>query len=168
MYETCPDTIPADMGADLWLSTATLYGELINWGTCGSVLDKYSCPNLGFAAPSSNSSTFYKPNNLPPNGTHTLYNTGAVNALTAPASGSVFTWSQSSVTYTVTASPWKNTAVKATAAGTSGTSGGSGASGTATAAGATKTSSAAGLSLQLPSVGVWLSVLGVFAKMVLV
>ncbi|GLI72543.1 hypothetical protein PoHVEF18_000720 [Penicillium ochrochloron] len=167
MYETCPDTIPADMGADLWLSTATLYGELINWGTCGSIFDKYSCPNLGFAAPSSNSSTFYKPNNLPPNGTHTLYNTGAVNALTAPASGSVFTWSQSSVTYTVTASPWKNTAVKATAAGTSGTSGGSGASGTATAAGATKTSSAAGFSLQLPSVGVWLSVVGAFTKMVL-
>ncbi|KAF4181145.1 hypothetical protein CNMCM8694_007629 [Aspergillus lentulus] len=48
------------------------------------------------------------PDNLPPNGTQTLYNTGAADALTAPPSGSVFTWSQSSVTYTVTASPWKN------------------------------------------------------------
>jgi hypothetical protein len=165
MYETCPDTIPAKMGADLWLKTATLYGELINWGTCGSVLDKYSCPNLGFAPPSSNSSTFYKPNKFPPNGTQTLYNTGAVNAITAPASGSVFTWSQSSATYIVTASPWKNTAVKET---TTGGSGGSGASGTAAAAGATKTSSGAGLSLQLPILMVWLPVVGVLAKMVLI
>lgn len=76
----------------------------------------------------------------------------------------MFTWSQTSVTYTVTASPWKNTAVKVTAAGTSS---GSGASGTVAAAGATKTSNGAGLSLQQSSLVVGLPVLGVLVKMVL-
>jgi hypothetical protein len=163
MYETCPDTIPSDMGADLWFKTATLYGTVIDWGTCGSVLESYQCQNLGFAPPSSKSNTFYKPNNLPPNGTQTLYNTGAATALTAPPSGSVFSWSQSTVTYTVTASPWKNNDVKATGTGASGASG---PSGTAGAAGATKTSSTgAAVSLKQSNAAVWLSALSVLIKM---
>lgn len=153
MYETCPDTIPAKMGADLWLQTATAYGTLIDWGTCESVLNNYSCQNLGFAPPSSNSSTFYKPNNFPPNGTQTLHNTGAVTAITAPPSGSVFSWSQSTVTYTVTASPWKNNAVKVTGTGIAG------------ATGASKTSSTgAATSLKQATSVVWLPVLTVLAK----
>lgn len=166
MYETCPSTIPAKMGADLWLNTATLYGAVIDWDTCGSVLDNYKCPNLGFASPSSNSSTFYKPNSFPANGTQTLYNTGAATALTAPPSGSVFSWSQSSVTYTVTASPWKNSEVKATGTGASGGSGTG--TGTAGAAGASKTSSTgAATSLKQPVSVIWLSVLTVLAKIML-
>ncbi|CEJ58663.1 hypothetical protein PMG11_07313 [Penicillium brasilianum] len=153
MYETCPDTIPAKMGADLWLQTATAYGTLIDWGTCGSVLNNYNCQNLGFAPPSSNSSRFYKPNNIPPNGTQTLHNTGAVTAITAPPSGSVFSWSQSTVTYTVTASPWKNNAVKATGTETAG------------ATGASKTSSTgAATSVKQTTSIVWLPVLTVLAK----
>ncbi|KAJ5370746.1 uncharacterized protein N7496_006838 [Penicillium cataractarum] len=164
MYETCPDTIPAKMGADLWLNTATLYGAVIDWDTCGSVLDNYKCPNLGFAPPSSNSSTFYKPNSFPANGTQTLYNTGAATALTAPPSGSVFSWSQSSVTYTVTASPWKNNEVKATGTGESDGSG----TGTAGAAGASKTSSTgAATSLKQSVSVVWLPVLTVLAKIMI-
>lgn len=169
MYETCPDTIPSDMGADLWLSSATLYETVIDWGTCGSVLDSYSCPNLGFAPPSSKSDTFYKPNNLPPNGTQTLYNTGAVTAVTAPPSGSVFSWSQSTWTYTVTASPWKNNNVKETGTAASGASGASGSSGTGTgtagAAGATKTGAA--VSLKQSNAAIGLSALIVLAQMIL-
>lgn len=166
MYETCPDTIPADMGADLWLATSTLWGSVIQWDQCGTYLDKYSCPDLGFAGPASNSSTFYKPNSFPPNGTQTLHNTGVATAITAPPSGSVFTWSQTNVMYTVTASPWKNSNAKPTAtggSGSSGSSGSSGGSGTAGAAGSTKTGAAA--SLEQPIVVAWLSVLSVLAKM---
>ncbi|RHZ49174.1 uncharacterized protein CDV56_100536 [Aspergillus thermomutatus] len=168
MYETCPDTVPADMGADLWLQASTVYGAVVHWDSCGSVLDAYDCGSLGFAPPSSNSSTFYKPDSLPPNGTQTLYNTGAANALTAPPSGTVFTWSQSSVTYTVTASPWKNNQVKATGTGSAGTAGATGA-GAASAAttGSTKNGAAASRQLSLGNPAVWIPAVAVVAKLVL-
>lgn len=158
MYETCPDTIPADMGADLWLRVSTIYSAVVRWSSCGSVMDAYDCGKLGFAPPSSNSNTFYKPDNLPPNGTQTLYNTGAANALTAPPSGSVFTWSQSSVTYTVTASPWKNNQVKATGTGNAGTAG---------ANGSAKSRATASRQLSLGNPAVWVPVITAVVKLML-
>ncbi|GLI75546.1 hypothetical protein PoHVEF18_003803 [Penicillium ochrochloron] len=166
MYEICPNTIPANVGADVWLTTATLYGTMLHWDKCGPALDKYSCPNLGFADPVSNSNTFYNAKNLPPNGTQTLYNTGIATAITAPPSGSVFTWSQNTVMFTVTASPWKNSNTKPTATGSSGnsgSSGGSAASGTAGAAGSTKTGAAT--SLEQPILIAWLPVLSMLTMM---
>lgn len=158
MYETCPDTIPAAIGADSWLSGVSLYGTLVDWASCGSVLDEHNCADLNFAPPSANSSTFYKPNNFPPNGTQTLYNTGSMNAVTAPPSGSVITWSQSSVTYTATASPWKNTQVKATGTATVGPTGGA-----RTVAGTAETGAATALRQSSP-VG-WLSFMVVFLQL---
>ncbi|KAF7156248.1 hypothetical protein CNMCM5623_009641 [Aspergillus felis] len=167
MYETCPDTIPADMGADLWLQVSTIYGSVVHWGSCGSVMDAYDCGKLGFAPPSSNSSTFYKPNNLPPNGTQTLHNTGAANALTAPPSGSVFTWSQSSVTYTVTASPWKNNQVKATGTGNAGTTEATGTAATGSANSGAKSGATASRQLSLGNPAVWLPAIAAVAILVL-
>ncbi|EED18720.1 conserved hypothetical protein [Talaromyces stipitatus ATCC 10500] len=171
MYETCPDTIPADMGADIWLQASTIYGTVIHWDKCGSVLDQYNCHNLGFAPPSSNSSTFYKPANLPPNGTLTLYNTGPANAVTAPPSGSVFTWSQSSVMYTVTASPWKNGQIMVTSTSIATTKTSSTVTGTSStvppgatsaATGTAKTGAAMSMKeLSLVGPAAWLQVIGV-------
>ncbi|GFF83152.1 hypothetical protein IFM47457_07169 [Aspergillus lentulus] len=48
-----PDTISADMGADLWLRVSTIYGAVVHWILCGSVMDAYDCGKLGFAPPSS-------------------------------------------------------------------------------------------------------------------
>ncbi|EAU31406.1 predicted protein [Aspergillus terreus NIH2624] len=158
MYETCPDTIPADMGADQWLTASTLYGTTIKWDSCGSVLGRYDCTKLKFAAPSTNSSTFYGPDNLPPNGTQPLYNTGAADAMTAPPSGSVMTWSQTSITYIVTTSPWKNDHVKATGTGT-----GTGAAGTAGTAAKASETGAAMASRQSSSVA-WLPLVVVIGK----
>ncbi|KAL5363436.1 hypothetical protein BJX96DRAFT_155728 [Aspergillus floccosus] len=146
IYETCPDTIPADVGADNWLNASTVDDTVIQWGSCGSVLEQYDCAKLNFTQPSANSTTFYGPDNLPPRGTQTLHNTGPADALTAPPSGSVMTWPQSTITYTMSALPWKNNQVKATGTG-------AGATGTA-AAGASETGAA--MASRQSTLGAWL------------
>ncbi|OJJ46275.1 hypothetical protein ASPZODRAFT_41516, partial [Penicilliopsis zonata CBS 506.65] len=107
IYEICPDTIPALAGANEWLSIATGYGYATDWSSCGTSMDEFNCmADLGFKAPSENSTTFYQPGDFPANGTHSLSNVGG--AVTAPPSGSVMSWHQSTVSYTVTASAYNN------------------------------------------------------------
>ncbi|KAI9934437.1 hypothetical protein ASPWEDRAFT_175166 [Aspergillus wentii DTO 134E9] len=76
-----------------------------DWSACETPLKNYNCmSDLGFSAPSKSSKTFYRPDNMPKNGTETLHNTGT--EVTSPPSGTVFTWHQSTATYTVTASAY--------------------------------------------------------------
>lgn len=55
---------------------------------------------MGFPNPPGQT-TFYTPNDLPDDGTQTLSN--GDGTVTAPPSGTVFTWHQSATTYTVSA-----------------------------------------------------------------
>ncbi|KAJ6043526.1 uncharacterized protein N7446_001724 [Penicillium canescens] len=113
-YEICPDTKPTLAGADLWpiffpADLPNLYTSLPNWNwawpSCDSKLDDASCQDLGFK----DADKFYKPGDFPNNGTSTLHNVGGT--VTAPPSGTVLTWSQSSTTYTVTATGYDQKAV---------------------------------------------------------
>ena len=125
-YEVCPDTEPTLAGADLWPvffpnDLPNLYKTIPNWAwdTCDNNIDSNKCKNAGFT---DSSDKFYKPGHLPANGTSTLHNVGGT--LSAPPSGTVVTWSQSSTTYTVTATGYDKKAVasqseyRATATGT--------------------------------------------------
>ncbi|KAJ5825752.1 hypothetical protein N7474_002890 [Penicillium riverlandense] len=125
-WEVCPNTDPVLAGADLWgvffpTDLPDLYRTVPNWSwdSCDATLGDISCPNVGFADPSDK---FYQPNNLPKNGTATLSN--VAGTVTAPPSGTIITWSQSSTTWTITASGYNEKAVaqqsqfRATATGT--------------------------------------------------
>ncbi|OQD84870.1 hypothetical protein PENANT_c011G08712 [Penicillium antarcticum] len=116
-YEICPHTKPTLAGADLWpiffpdSTENNLYNSIPNWNwawsssSCDSRLDTNTCRDLGF----SDADKFYKPGDFPDNGTSTLHNVGGT--VTAPPSGTVLTWSQSSATYTVTATGYDEKAV---------------------------------------------------------
>lgn len=129
----------------------------LNWNACGNVLESFNCMNdLGFSAPSDKSNEFYRPGDFPKNGTETLYNTGG--SLTVPPSGKVFTWHQSTATFTVTAASYNGKNVQAagtTVAGVAATgtvdatgSGNTGASSPGSA-GAVTTGSSAALEFKL-------------------
>lgn len=112
-WQVCPNTIPTLAGADLWpiffpSDQPNLYNSIPNWAwdTCDSTLSATNCKNIGFTDPSDK---FYQPGNFPANGTSTLHN--VAGTVTAPPSGTVITWSQSSTTYTVSATGYDAKAV---------------------------------------------------------
>ncbi|KAJ5902385.1 hypothetical protein N7495_002913 [Penicillium taxi] len=124
-WEVCPDTEPTLAGADLWpiffpSDWPNLYTSITDftWDSCNN-MDVTACKNTGFSNPSGK---FYKPGSYPSNGTSSLRNVGGT--LSAPPSGTVITWSQSSTTWTVTATGYDEKAVasqssfQATATGT--------------------------------------------------
>ncbi|KAJ5180432.1 hypothetical protein N7492_003642 [Penicillium capsulatum] len=111
-WEVCPHTIPHLAGADLWPvffphDIPNLYHSLPNWawGSCDGTLGDADCKRLGF----DDADKFYKPGDYPNNGTSKLHNVGGT--LTVPPSGTVLTWSQSSTTWTVTATGYDKKAV---------------------------------------------------------
>lgn len=125
-WDVCPHTEPRLAGADLWplffpSDLPNLYTSIPHWtwSSCDKTLSSTDCKKIGF---SDASDKFYKPGDLPSNGTSTLHNVGGT--VTAPPSGTVLTWSQASSTYTVTATGYDRKAVqsqseyRATATGT--------------------------------------------------
>ncbi|KAJ5744049.1 hypothetical protein N7533_008919 [Penicillium manginii] len=125
-WEVCPNTEPTLAGADLWplffpSDLPNLYTSVPNWAwsSCDSTLKDTDCKKIGFT---DSSDKFYRPGDLPSNGTSTLRNVGGT--VTAPPSGTVLTWSQSSTSWTVTATGYDRKAVssqseyRATATGT--------------------------------------------------
>ncbi|KAJ5975258.1 hypothetical protein N7481_008965 [Penicillium waksmanii] len=125
-WDVCPHTEPRLAGADLWplffpSDLPNLYTSVPNWAwsSCDSTLKNTDCQKIGFT---DSSDKFYKPGDLPSNGTSTLHN--VAGTVTAPPSGTVLTWSQSSTSWTVTATGYDRKAVssqsefRATATGT--------------------------------------------------
>ena len=151
IYDTCPNTKPGNLGFDSWYD---VFLEPNDWDTCGKYLEAYDCAGtLGYGAESAGDThTFYEPNNIPKNGTQTLYNTGA---LTTPLSGATFSWTFGTIVHTVTAVSTDNV-VTATVTGDST------ATGTQTKSGAssTTTNGAAGKGLSLSTA---LSMMGLIA-----
>lgn len=134
IWGVCPNTKPSEIGADYW------YDAFLgphHWEDCGPYLEAYDCgSDLGYAAESAGDThTFYKPNNLPKNGTETLYNSGGV--LSTPVSGATFTWTADSLLHAITAASTNNI-VSATGAGAQGAT----AIATGTGASATETGGA--------------------------
>lgn len=76
------------------------------WDKCDATLDRTNCRKIGFTDPSDK---FYQPGDFPANGTSTLHN--IAGTVTAPPSGTVFTWSQASTTWTVAATGYNAEAV---------------------------------------------------------
>lgn len=125
-WDVCPHTEPRLAGADLWpiffpSDLPNLYTSVPNWAwsSCDSTLSNTDCQKIGFT---DSGDKFYKPGDLPSNGTSTLHN--VAGTVTAPPSGTVLTWSQSSTSWTVTATGYDRKAVssqseyRATATGT--------------------------------------------------
>ncbi|KAJ5092182.1 hypothetical protein NUU61_007052 [Penicillium alfredii] len=112
-WEVCPHTEPRLAGADLWPlffpnDFPNLYTSVPHWAwsSCDKTIDASSCKKIGF---SDATDKFYKPGDLPANGTSKLHN--IEGTVTAPPSGTVLTWSQSSTTHTVTATGYDKKAV---------------------------------------------------------
>ncbi|OJK03270.1 hypothetical protein ASPACDRAFT_40593 [Aspergillus aculeatus ATCC 16872] len=133
IWGVCPNTQPALLGADTWYNAVIAH----DWDICGSYLENYDCAGaLGYGASSAGNTTqFYKPGDLPANGTETLSNTGGV--ISTPISGSTFTWTLGTVPHPITAM-----AATATVTADSGKSS-STTTGAAAAAATTKSESAA-------------------------
>ncbi|KAJ5178042.1 uncharacterized protein N7500_000741 [Penicillium coprophilum] len=111
-WDICPHTEPNLAGADMWgvffpSDQPNLYNSLPNWAwsSCDDTLKDTKCKDLGFT----DTDKFYRPGDLPKNGTSTLHEVGGT--VTAPPSGTVLVWSQSSTTYTVTATGYDRKAV---------------------------------------------------------
>ncbi|KAJ5166275.1 uncharacterized protein N7482_005056 [Penicillium canariense] len=102
IWGTCPNTKPSLIGADDWYS---MFLGPNHWDECEEYLAAYDCDrDLGYAAESAGDThTFYKPNNIPKNGTESLFNTGS--ALTSPVSGATFTWTEGTLLHGITAAP---------------------------------------------------------------
>lgn len=113
IWNVCPNTKPSEIGAEYWFDA---FLRPHHWDECGPYLEAYDCgSDLGFAAESAGDThTFYKPNNLPKNGTETLSNTGGV--LSTPVSGATFTWTDGSLLHAITAVSTNNV-VSATGTG---------------------------------------------------
>ena len=99
----------------------------LQFGDCNPYLSQFNCvKDLGFSSIAA-SGSYYASTNLPPSGTATLSNTGG--SVTAPPSGSVFTYTQggNSQVYTISAAGFNGAAPAApTGTGpiTTGTTGG--------------------------------------------
>ncbi|KAJ5200167.1 hypothetical protein N7491_009033 [Penicillium cf. griseofulvum] len=111
-WDICPHTDPILAGVGMWdaffpSDLPNLYTSLPNWAwsSCDATLQDTKCKDIGFT----DTDKFYKPGDLPKNGTSTLYEVGGTVA--APPSGTVLVWSQSSTTYTVTATGYDRKAV---------------------------------------------------------
>lgn len=146
-WQICPNTIPTLAGADLWplffpSTLPNLYTSIPNfaWATCDDTLSATDCANLGFTDAGDK---FYKPGDLPANGTSTLHNVGGT--VTVPPSGTVITWSQGQATWTVTATGVERGVGAGQTTGSGSGSRGSSATGTRTLA--TQTANAAAGSL---------------------
>lgn len=146
-YNICPDTDPTLIG----LSNVSQLESQVNtpFDSCGSYLNTYDCiSDLSYSL--DGVSTYYKPTNLPKSGTATLSN--AAGTVTAPASGSVFTYTNGGdgVVYTITAAGVKDSgsgsgsssdSPQSTTSGDAAANTGSPAQGSTTAASPTKTGS---------------------------
>ncbi|RDW80155.1 hypothetical protein BP6252_04793 [Coleophoma cylindrospora] len=100
IYDICPNTDPNLIG----LSLIQQYETALNtpFSSCDSYLAEFNCvSDLGFQ--NVPGGTFYSQGNLPAAGNNTLSN--IAGTVTSPASGSVFTYTNSgdSQTYTITA-----------------------------------------------------------------
>jgi hypothetical protein len=132
IYAICPNTDPTLIGLSSVQQLETTLDTQIS--DCQPYLAEYNCvSDLGFSQVVGN--TFYGPNNLPASGTQTLSN--IAGTVTAPASGSVFTYTNGGdgQVYTISAA-----SVKAGSGGGATTSGKGAAS---TNGGAVSTGSAA-------------------------
>lgn len=100
IYGICPDTDPKLIGLS---SVSKLESALDTpFDTCASYLSESNCvSSLGFSKDAIQ--TYYRPDNLPKSGTATLSN--KAGTVTAPASGSVFTYTNAAdgKAYTVSA-----------------------------------------------------------------
>ncbi|KAF7594760.1 hypothetical protein BBP40_008467 [Aspergillus hancockii] len=95
IWDMCPKTQPALLGADIWYDTLLAKSD---WGNCGTNLKGVNCAaDLGY----SNLTKFHTAGDWPVNGTETLYNTGGV--ISTPISGNTFTWMFHNVPHPVTA-----------------------------------------------------------------
>lgn len=99
IWDICPSTDPSLLGADLWFELVSSMAE--EWAECGPYMDAHGCDDLGMAYPADNTTNFYKPSELPPNGTETLFNTGIV---TSPVSGATYSYTYGNVQHVVTVS----------------------------------------------------------------
>ncbi|KDR83368.1 hypothetical protein GALMADRAFT_637605 [Galerina marginata CBS 339.88] len=88
IYGLCPNTNPSLVGLN---QVNNVLGNQIgtNFSSCSSPLSQFNCQSdLGF--PAVGGGTYFNPTNLPTSGTATLSNVGGT--VTAPASGSIFTY----------------------------------------------------------------------------
>ncbi|KAH6874749.1 hypothetical protein B0T10DRAFT_552733 [Thelonectria olida] len=98
IYGVCPDTDPALVGLSYIEQLESLYD--LPFTSCDQYMSSYDCKkDLGFTA----ASTFYDPSDLPSSGSATLSN--GPGSVTAPASGTVFTYTNAadSQVYTISA-----------------------------------------------------------------
>ncbi|KAL7948139.1 hypothetical protein V8C42DRAFT_351955 [Trichoderma barbatum] len=99
-FNICPDTDPKLIGLS---NVAQLQSQLNTpFDSCGPYLDTYDCVSiLGYSL--DGVSKYYKPTDVPPDGTATLSN--APGTVTSPASGTVFTYTNGGdgTVYTITA-----------------------------------------------------------------
>ncbi|EPS28532.1 hypothetical protein PDE_03478 [Penicillium oxalicum 114-2] len=104
IWNTCPNTIPSEIGADYWYDS---FLKPNHWDECASYLETHDCAHeLGYSAESAGgTNTFYKPGKLPQNGTQSLFNTG--QTLSTPASGASFTWTDGSLIHAITAASFR-------------------------------------------------------------
>ncbi|KAJ5123091.1 hypothetical protein N7448_009188 [Penicillium atrosanguineum] len=145
IWDECPNTDPAILGADYWLG-GLMEGE--HGEACSTYMEHFPCKKLGFGDKvAGGTNTFYTPDNLPKNGTETLYNTGGV--ISSPVSGATFTWTSGTLEHAITVSSTDNV-VTATVTGGSGGSGSSGSTATETGASATSSGLAVGLKMEQP------------------
>ncbi|KND93435.1 hypothetical protein TOPH_01889 [Tolypocladium ophioglossoides CBS 100239] len=126
IYGLCPDTDPKLIG----LSDVSNLEGLLNtpFDTCSPYMSKFDCvSDFGFSPGTIH--TYYNPSNLPQSGTATLSN--KPGTVTAPASGSVFTYSN--------AANSKIDTISAAGGGSGSGSGSNSASGTGAATGTSAT-----------------------------
>ncbi|KAH0497573.1 hypothetical protein TgHK011_004870 [Trichoderma gracile] len=140
LYNICPDTDPKLIGLS---NVAQLQSQLnTDFNSCGSYLDTYDCVHdLGYSL--DGVSKYYKPTDAVPSGTATLSN--AAGTVTAPASGTVFSYTNGGdgTVYTITAVGHASGLGSDSGAG-SGGSDGSGSSGSQTTASSDAAATTAG------------------------
>ncbi|KDR77074.1 hypothetical protein GALMADRAFT_1327321 [Galerina marginata CBS 339.88] len=94
----CPTTDPAVTGL-VHLNTSQT--SITSFSTCSPYLSQFNCTaDLGFSS-AAVGGTFLRPDNLPATGTATL--TNVPGTVTAPASGTVFTYTNNAQVYTISA-----------------------------------------------------------------
>ncbi|PMD47251.1 hypothetical protein L207DRAFT_506248 [Hyaloscypha variabilis F] len=139
LFDICPATNPEDIGLSVILND---FNQTVPWPSCGAYLDGIDCVSgFGYVAPLTTGS-IYGPSNTPVPGTQTLFD--EPGEVTAPPSGSVFTWYgyESSYYYAVTALAPEQVVLTTAAGGAKTTQ--AGATITGTGVGATSTTPGSG------------------------
>ena len=146
IWDTCPNTKPSLLHVDNWYKAFIGPG---GWENCGDSLDAYDCAgDLGFGAEDAGgTTTFYKPDGLPKNGTGTLYNTGS---LTTPVSGATFTWTFGTIPHVVTAVSTDHVVAAVTSTGTATATDAQGQTSTSTQTGSASTHTGMATTRDLP------------------